>query len=96
MTFEWDDEKNAANIRSHGISFEDASRVFNGPCVEFNDDRFQYGEDRSITLGLLYGVVVLYVAHTDRAGVTRIISARRATPNERQRYEKEVFGSHDG
>jgi hypothetical protein len=55
MTYEWDEAKNHANIVKHGLAFEDAETVFNGPCVTFEDDRFDYGETRLPTLGLLPG-----------------------------------------
>ena len=46
MKYEWDDEKNRKNLAKHGLSFEDAEQVFDGPCVTFEDDRFAYGEER--------------------------------------------------
>ena len=86
--FEWDEEKNARNIAKHGIDFKDAQRVFNGPCVSRIDDLSdEYGELREITVGLLDGVSVIVVVHTDREGRIRIISARRALRHERKRYE---------
>ena len=51
MRLNWNDAKNAANLAKHGLSFEDASFVFSGPCVTFKDDRKNYGEPRFITLG---------------------------------------------
>ena len=62
MTYEWDEAKNRANFVKHGLDFEDAEQVFDGPCITFVDDRFDYGEDRLITLGLLAGRVVV-IAH---------------------------------
>ena len=53
MKHEWDEAKNRTNVAKHGLSFEDAETVFAGPCVPFEDDRFAYGEERLITLGLL-------------------------------------------
>jgi hypothetical protein len=55
MNYEWDEAKNRKNIAKHGLSFEDAEQVFDGPCVTFVDERFAYGEERLITLGLLAG-----------------------------------------
>ncbi|MGH1393882.1 MAG: BrnT family toxin [Trichormus sp.] len=49
-------------------------------------DRFDYGEIREISIGAIQNVVIITVAHTDRAGVIRIISARKATPQERKVY----------
>ena len=72
MKYEWDVDKNRANFAKHGLSFEDAESVFSGPCVTFEDDRFNYGEERLITLGLLAGRLVV-IAHT-RATKERALS----------------------
>lgn len=86
--FEWDEAKNAKNVAKHGIDFRDAQRIFSGPCVTRTDERSDmYGELREITVGLLDGVSVIVVVHTDRDGRIRIISARRALRHERKRYE---------
>ena len=55
MKYEWDEAKNRKNVAKHGLSFEDAELVFTGSCITFEDDRFAYGEERLITLGLLAG-----------------------------------------
>ena len=86
MSFEWDEAKNAENYRKHGIRFDEAREIFSGPILTWVDDRFEVGEVREVSLGMLGACVVLYVAHTDRNGVTRIISARKATKMERRRY----------
>jgi hypothetical protein len=52
MKYEWDEAKNRKNFAKHGLSFEDAEQVFAGPCLTFEDDRFGYGEERLVTLGL--------------------------------------------
>jgi hypothetical protein len=57
--FEWDEAKNRRNLAKHGLRFEDAEPVFSGPCVTFEDDRFDYGEERLVTLGLLAGRLVV-------------------------------------
>ena len=88
--YEWDDEKNRANIEKHGVSFERAVRIFEGPTLSVVDERFAYEELREISIGLVDGVVYLTVAHTDREGVTRIVSARPATRSERRRYEEAI------
>ena len=84
--FEWDDEKDLANQRKHGISFEEASTIFDGPVLSLEDDGHQ-SEVRERSYGLIGGVVVACVIHTDRDGVTRIISARKATRNERKLFD---------
>lgn len=97
MRFEWDETKNRANQRKHGISFEDAARVFFDPLHVSIQDRVEDGEQRWQTFGLVAGLVLVLVAHTttedDEDGqaveIIRIISARRADRWERRRYEEE-------
>ena len=89
MQFEWDEDKRLTNIRKHGIDFEDVAAVFEGDIVTIEDDRFDYGERRFVTLGLLKGRVVVIV-HTERDGVTRIISIRKATRYEKISYFEQV------
>jgi uncharacterized DUF497 family protein len=79
MKFEWDETKSRKNVAKHGLSFEDAEQVFSGPCVTFEDDRFDYGEERLITLGLLAGRLVV-IAHSPRDEGTRIISIEEGEP----------------
>lgn len=88
--FEWDEEKNRINIEKHGVSFIQASRIFEGFTLTVVDDRFDYGEVREISIGVLDGVAYLTVAHTDRNGNIRIISARAAKRNERKRYDEAI------
>jgi uncharacterized protein len=52
MKYEWDEAKSRKNAAKHGLSFEDAELVFSGPYVTFEDDRFDYGEERLFNLGL--------------------------------------------
>ena len=88
MKFEWDPDKEQANIAKHGISFDEAAEALSGFTIERVDDRFDYGEVRDITLGMTNNLVVVVVVHTDRAGVCRIISARHANRAERKVYDK--------
>lgn len=88
MPFEWDGEKNLQNIAKHGVSFDTASRIFDGIVLTAEDRRFDYGETRLISIGAVEGIVVLTVAHTDRDGRIRLISARPASRKERNRYEQ--------
>lgn len=81
MQFEWDENKRLVNVRKHGIDFIDVKAVFDGDTMTVEDDRFDYGEQRFITLGLLKGRVVA-VVHSERGERTRIISARKATNYE--------------
>jgi uncharacterized DUF497 family protein len=53
MEYEWDPDRNRSNFAKHGFDFEDAEVVFDGPCFTFEDHRFDYGEMRLVTIGLL-------------------------------------------
>ncbi len=87
MEFEWDEAKSLANLQKHGIRFNEAVRIFSQPVLTRVDNRKDYGEVREISTGLLDGQVVLVVVHTDRNGITRLISARRAKRAERKAYD---------
>lgn len=89
MRFEWDAAKNRSNFAKHGLDFADAELVFAGPCVTFVDDRFDYGEERFLTLGLLAGRLVV-IAHAPRGEATRIISMRTASRREQKIYQKRL------
>ena len=58
MRFTWSEAKRKLNIQAHGLDFVDTARVFDGPTFTFEDDRFEYSEQRFVTLGLLDGFVV--------------------------------------
>jgi hypothetical protein len=90
MTFEWDEAKNRANITKHGVSFETARRIFDGPVLTRFDESDHEGEVREISIGSAGADLIVVVVHTDRDGVTRLISARRATRTERNRYHDEL------
>ena len=83
--FEWDPATNASNRRKHGISFEEAMEIFDGPVLSREDDDI-HGECRERSYGLMQGVVVVCVVHTDRSAARRIISARKATRKEREEF----------
>ena len=86
MEFEWDDDKEAENVRKHDVSFDLAALVFLDPMRRTEpDERFVYDEDRSMTVGEIRGRLYV-VIHTERENVTRIISARRATRQEKRFY----------
>jgi uncharacterized DUF497 family protein len=86
MRFEWDEEKRLANIRKHGIDFLDAIQIFDGYTVTIEDTRFDYGETRYLTLGMMHSLIVILMVHTDEENVMRIISARKAERHETRRY----------
>ena len=85
MEFEWDSVKNQRNIEKHGIDFTDAVRIFERPTLTVVDNRRNYGEKRIAAMGTVEDVI-LYVVYTIRAGIWRIISARRANRRERKKY----------
>ena len=87
MGFQWDQDKNAANIEKHGIDFEEARRIFEGPIIRKVDDRQDYGEIRIIAIGVSEGRE-LTVVYTMRSEAVRIISARRAREDERKVYRQ--------
>ena len=91
MEFEWDANKAKSNLRKHGVRFEDAVLVFDDPQHLSRQDRYENGEYRWQTIGLVHGIVVILVAHRVQfeSGheVIRIISARKADRKERSRYE---------
>lgn len=89
MKYEWDEAKNRKNAAKHGLSFEDAEEVFSGTCITFEDDRFDYGEERLITLGLLAGRLVV-IAHSPRDEGTRIISMRKGNRREQKIYQERL------
>jgi uncharacterized DUF497 family protein len=90
MRFIWDEGKNRRNLLKHKVSFETAVSVFDDPHAISVQDRFVQGEERWQTLGLIEGMVVLLVAHSiefeSDEEIIRIISARKATPREREVY----------
>jgi uncharacterized protein len=89
MRFEWDSEKAAANLRKHGVSFEEATTALRDElAVTGHDPDHSLGEDRSVTFGVSQLGRLLVVAHTERSDSIRIISARRATRSERKIYEE--------
>jgi uncharacterized DUF497 family protein len=89
MEFTWSEAKRNLNLKSHGLDFIDAPRVFEGVTFTFEDDRFPYGEQRFVTLGLLAGIPVS-IAHTENEYEIRIISFRKATYRETQIYFDEI------
>ncbi len=89
MKFAWDEAKRESNIEKHGLDFADVPPMFDHDVFTIEDTRFDYGETRYITFGLLQFRVIV-VAHTDEDGTIRIISARKATKNEEKTYFKEI------
>lgn len=88
MQFEWDDEKEKINIVKHGIDFTTAARVFKDENrLELYDETHSDTEDRYITIGIIDGIAYLVmVVYTEREEAIRLISARKATKQERRMY----------
>ena len=90
MRYTWDQDKNRRNLALHGIAFEDAARIFEGPTLERVDDRFDYGERRVYSIGVVNGLEIT-VIYSDRGeDERRIISAWRSEPHERRRYWQSI------
>jgi uncharacterized protein len=84
MEFEWDDAKAASNLAKHGVSFEEAKRVFDD-LYRLEFFKPEGGEDRFVVIGTS-GAKLLAVIHTERGSKIRIISARKATRDEKKAY----------
>jgi len=89
MRFEWDPKKAAANLKKHGVSFQEAATVFGDPlAITFQDPDHSEGEERQLTFGLSLQRRLIVVSHTERDELTRIISARPMKRKERVIYEE--------
>jgi hypothetical protein len=89
MRFTWDPKNAAANLRKHGISFEEASTIFRDTLSETGSDPdHSVEEHRFITFGISQHGRLLVVSHTDESDAIRIISARPAMRQERKIYEE--------
>lgn len=89
MRFEWSANKAAANVRKHGLTFDNAREVFSDPLrtVRSDDARDDHGEERWVTVGFVGGRLVV-VVYTESDDVRRIISARKANRHEREGYDR--------
>ncbi len=91
LRFEWDQRKAAANLKKHGISFEEAKSAFYDEHARLIDDPdHSADEERFISLGLSFSLRVVVVCHCYRGDdeVIRIISARKATVHETRSYKR--------
>ncbi len=91
MQFEWNEIKNATNIKKHKIDFADVPIVFKGATLIDYDDRYDHGEDRWTGIGLLHNLVVVVVFTEPRKNIIRIISARKANRNEQEKYYEKAI-----
>ena len=93
IRFEWDNNKNAVNIKKHRISFEEASTVFyDDRAILFDDPEHSYEEDRFLIIGTTMSLKICIVSHCYREDdeIIRIISARKANKVEQNIYEKNL------
>ncbi len=93
LLFDWDENKNEINRRKHGIDFEEASTVFfDDQAILFDDPEHSEYEDRFLLLGMSESANVCIVCHCYRESdtVIRIISARKATRKEEERYVRGI------
>ena len=89
MKFEWDPKKAALNVRTHGVSFEEAASVFGDPMAgTISDPLHSTDEPRFVTIGMTPARRLIVVVHTDRGERIRIISARAATRTEKRKHEE--------
>jgi uncharacterized DUF497 family protein len=89
MRIVWDESKRRANVRKHGLDFADAVSVFSGITYTIEDRRFDYGEQRFVTFGMVRNLVVV-IAHTETSRQIRVISMRKATRNEQSLYFENI------
>jgi uncharacterized DUF497 family protein len=89
MEYEWDAAKDAENRRKHGLSLADGIPALEDPDAEsWIDTRFDYGEERIVTLGRNQARILFVVATEPAEDRTRIISVRRAEKHEERWYHK--------
>jgi len=88
VRFEWNERKAASNVKKHGVSFEEAQTAFDDKLGAYYPDSLH--EDRFILVGYSRLHRLLYVVHAEVGSATiRIISARKATKNEKAHYEND-------
>jgi uncharacterized DUF497 family protein len=89
MKFEWDPKKATANVKKHGVTFQEAATIFGDPlAITFDDPDHSVSENRYITFGLSLQKRLIVVSHTERGDQTRIINARLMDRKERRIYEE--------
>jgi uncharacterized DUF497 family protein len=89
LEFEWDDAKAKANLKKHGVAFDEALTVFADPLARiFDDPDHSEREPREIIIGVSSKPRLLVVGFTERSGRVRLIHARRTTRSEQKRHEE--------
>lgn len=90
MNFEWDENKRVLNLEKHAVDFIDAYELWLSPMAVFEDQRYDYGENRFVALGLLRNRVVVCVYAIKKNETVRIISFRKANNREIKYYEQAI------
>ncbi len=89
MKFEWDPKKATANVKKHGVTFQEAATIFGDPlAITFDDPDHSMSENQYITFGLSLQKRLIVVSHTERGDQTRVINARLMDRKERRIYEE--------
>jgi len=89
VRFEWDPKKAAANLKKHGVTFQEAATAFGDPlAITFDDPDHSEDEERHLTFGLSLQGRLIVVSHTERRDRARIINARLMESEERVIYEE--------
>ena len=89
MKFEWDPKKATANVKKHGVTFQEAATIFGDPlAITFDDPDHSMSENRYITFGLSLQKRLIVVSHTEHGDRTRVINARLMDRKERRIYEE--------
>ena len=87
VDYEWDEAKSQVDQRKHGVDFADAIEALEDPNrIEEIDERFEYGEERTQVIGMAQTNVLCVIVTQRSENVCRIVSARRATRHEEDRY----------
>ena len=86
MEYEWDDDKRQTNLDKHEVDLLDAVLIFEGEVFTFEDERFDYGEQRMVSIGYADGQLYVLV-HTDRGVARRLISARKGGRRDQRKYQ---------
>ncbi|MBS3955238.1 MAG: BrnT family toxin [Methylomicrobium sp.] len=89
MKFEWDPKKATANVKKHGVTFQEAATIFGDPlAITFDDPDHSMSENRYITFGLSLQKRLIVVSHNERVDRAKIINARLMDRKERRIYEE--------
>lgn len=90
IIFEWDENKRLINLKKHGLDFLDAHALWEFPMLIAEDNRFSYGENRFIAMGILKNRVVVCAYTKRKIKTIRLISLRKANSREAKRYEEAI------